>query len=126
MKRLLILFLVCFPLIASVDTYASDDTPDSDTTEVEIEVISTDSGTKGDRPRAPRYIDIEVFYCERANLIIINYRGEDNGEVYIYKDNIIVGYSSEINTSILLPADKGTYKIEIITDTWIASGYLDI
>lgn len=126
MKKLLILFLVCFSLNASVDTYASNDTSNSNTKKVDLEILSKDTNTGGNRQRAPRYIDLEVFYSGSINSITINYNGDIEGEVYIYRNNILVGYDSQINTTILLPYYGGNYEIEIITDSWIAQGYLEL
>lgn len=126
MKKLLFLFLVCFSLIANVETYASDDTPDSDSTELEIEISSKDNSNSFGPQRSPRRIDIEVFYSESLNSITIHYNGEIEGEVYIYRNNVLVDYETQINSIILLPYSQGNYKIEIITNSWIAKAYLDI
>ncbi len=74
--------------------------------------------------RAPMNIVIDAIYNPETNAIEITYNGDFDGEVFIYKDNDIIEWGTEINTSFLLPSASGLYTIKIITDNWIALGYL--
>lgn len=76
--------------------------------------------------RAPVNININTSYNAENNSIDISYVGEDDGEIFIYMNDDIVGYSSELNTSIQLPSSTGHYRLEIVSETWIAQGHLQL
>lgn len=104
--------------------FAQESTSSSSTRRVGLKVRQTqESATKVHR--APMCINIEVYYDEEDCTLEICYEGETIGETYLYLNNNLIGYDSEINTSfqILTP---GFYKIEIIGDCWIATGYLQL
>lgn len=75
--------------------------------------------------RSPIRIDIEAYYNEEVGSLYIIYVGEAVGEVYIYRNDNAIGYDSELNTSFQISA-PGLYRIEIITETWTATGYIQI
>ena len=56
---------------------------------------------------------------------MILYDGDATGEVFLYLNNNIIEYDSEINTSFQISI-PGLYKIEIIGETWIAQGYIQL
>ena len=126
MKKLSFLIFVVLSLIANVKIYASNDTPNSETTPVDLEIRANNPGTGENRHRTPLYVDITVSYVSSKNSIEINYNGEAIGEVFVYNGPNLVAFTSELNTSILLPSSYGSYEIEIITDVWSARGYLDL
>lgn len=78
------------------------------------------------RFRAPMRIGIEAWYNAESNTIDITYNGEDEGEVFLYLNENIVEYDSKINTSLHIPSSHGLYTIEIISETWIAQGYIQL
>ena len=75
--------------------------------------------------RAPMRINIEAYYNEVDGTLDICYDGEAVGEVFLYLDDTIVGYDSEINTSFPI-SSSDLYKIEIISETWVATGYIQL
>jgi len=75
--------------------------------------------------RAPMRIPIEAYYDEESRTISICYNGDAEGEVYLYLNENIVGYDSEINTSFQISA-PGLYSIEIVTESWIADGEIQL
>lgn len=74
--------------------------------------------------RAPMNIVVEAIYHPETNAIEISYNGDFNGEVLIYKDDDIIEWGTEINNFFQLPSVSGLYTIKIITDNWIALGYI--
>ncbi len=76
--------------------------------------------------RAPTMIDLEVIYNSDAQMIEITYSGETSGEVYLYRNDSLIDYDTEINTSFSLPEATGAYHIVIITENWTANGYLEL
>lgn len=75
--------------------------------------------------RIPMHIDIEAIYDPESQTISVCYDGESEGEVYLYLNENVVGYDSEFNTSFQI-SSPGLYKIEIISESWIAIGYLQL
>ncbi len=59
-------------------------------------------------------------------MIEITYSGETSGEVYLYRNDSLIDYDTEINTSFSLPEATGAYHIVIITENWTANGYLEL
>jgi hypothetical protein len=78
------------------------------------------------RHRAPMRIDIDAWYNNESNSIDISYDGEASGEVSLYLNGNILDYSTEINTTFALPYTTGIYRIEIISETWSAEGYIQL
>lgn len=70
-------------------------------------------------------LEIEAYYNATTQTIDILYDGEADGEVYLYLNNNMVDYSPEINISFPISA-PGLYKIEVIGETWIAEGFLEV
>lgn len=75
--------------------------------------------------RAPMLVDIEAYYNEEEGTLEICYDGEATGETFLYLNGNVVGYDSEINTSFQI-SSSGLYKIEIISENWIATGYIQL
>lgn len=125
MKKFLFLILFVMSTIGNIVSLASTNNTSSNRDlpiNLDIHQVKRNPSVK----RTPGIIDIEVYYNENTNTIEILYDGESIGEVFIYLDDKIVGYSSDINTIISLPSENGNYKIEIITDYWIAIGYIEL
>lgn len=76
--------------------------------------------------RAPFHIDISVYYNAVTNSVEVVYDGEAEGEVFLYNGDIVVGYDSAINTTLQLPDALGQYCIEIVGETWTATGKIPL
>ena len=74
---------------------------------------------------APMRINIDVYYNNENETLEICYDGEATGEVFLYLNENIIGYDSELNTSFQI-STPGLYRIEIIGETWIAQGYIQL
>ncbi len=71
------------------------------------------------------YINIKAYYNTESHSINIWYDGESDGEVFLYLNDNVVGYSSEINTTFQIE-EPGIYRIEILGESWIAEGSLQV
>lgn len=122
MKKIITLFLlmiaIALPSIAQGSSGHTSDRP------VSLEVRQT-KGSTTHMHRAPMRINIEAYYNEVDGTLEICYDGEAVGEVYLYLNDTIVGYDSEINTSFPI-SSSDLYKIEIISETWVATGYIQL
>ncbi len=88
--------------------------------------FQNNNGTNPKPQRAPMHIDIQVYYNAEYNTIEISSDDDVDGEVFLYHNGNVVGYSEELNTTILIPATPGLYKILIHGESWIAEGYLHV
>ena len=118
LSLILLMLAVVFPAIAQNSKTGSS------TNRVKLE-ISQKKDPATTVPRIPIYIDIEAFYDSESQTISVCYDGESEGEVYLYLNETVVGYDSEINTSFQI-SSPGLYKIEIISESWIAVGYIQL
>jgi hypothetical protein len=116
--------LIIVMMMFALKAMAQDSQPDKSTEGIILE-ISQNNETTG-RHRVPMHINIAAWYNEESNSIDIAYDGEDDGEVYLYMNDNIIGYDYTINTSLQLPTSPGLYKIQIIGETWIAQGYVQL
>lgn len=71
------------------------------------------------------YINIKAYYNTESRSINIWHDGESDGEVFLYLNDNVVGYSSEINTTFQIE-EPGIYRIEILGESWIAEGSLQV
>ncbi|MDE5791372.1 MAG: hypothetical protein K2H96_09115 [Muribaculaceae bacterium] len=69
-------------------------------------------------------VDLDVLYDTISQTIIVQYAGEENGEVRLYYGNTLMDYATDINCSFQIPT-TGIYTIEVITENWVAEGYID-
>lgn len=126
MKRFIILLVTVVAF--NIFTYAegeNDNKSPNEATPIKWEFRK--KGNVGDIPhRKPIHINIEAYYNDTTNSIEITYYGEAEGEVYLYKGNNLIDYSSSINTTFTLPSPSGTYTIEIISDSWEAQGQIQL
>ena len=123
MKKILSLILVMFAIALPSFAKAPKDKTTKDP--IEITTHPIDNSADSDRHRAPMRLNIEAYYDSETGSINICYDGEATGEVYLYLNGDIVDYSSEINSTFQLHT-TGMYKIEIIGESWIAEGYLNL
>ena len=113
------MFAIALPSVAK---NAKDD---SSSKPIKLEISQTDNNSGSSVDRAPMRINIEAYYEAETNSINICYDGEATGEVYLYLNGDIVDYSSEINSTFQIHT-TGMYKIEIIGESWIAEGCLNL
>lgn len=122
MKKILSLILamisVTLPLIAQESTSGSSPR------RVGLEVTQT-YGRPTTAHRAPMRINIDAYYNEESGTLDICYDGESVGEAFLYLNDNIIGYNSEINTTFQI-STSGLYRIEIIGETWLAQGYIQL
>lgn len=122
MKKILSLILVM--MAVTLPVIAQESTSSSSTRRVGLEVTQT-YGHPTTAHRAPMRINIEAYYNEENGTLDICYNGEAVGEVFLYLNDNIIGYDSELNTSFQISI-PGLYRIEIIGETWIAQGYIQL
>lgn len=133
MKKLLFLIITVMMLAAQAVAQAvaqetpktNPSSPSTSSKEIKLEIAQYNNDTTG-RHRIPMCVNLEAFYNEESNTIDIIYNGDADGEVFLYINEDIMNYSSEINTSLELPTTSGIYRIEIISQTWIAEGYIHL
>lgn len=124
MKKILSIILLM--MTTFIPLLAQESNGNSSSTNIGLEFHNLTDGSCQVQHRAPiRIIDIEAFYINENNSIDICYTGEATGEVFLYLNNNIIEYNSEINTSFQI-STPGLYKIEIIGETWIATGYIQL
>ena len=70
-------------------------------------------------------ICVDAYYDALSGSISIIYDGEAEGEVNLYSDGVLIDSSSEISTTFLI-SDSGVYTIEIVTESWTATGSIEI
>lgn len=108
----------------TLPSIAQGSTGNSSSKRVELEIRQTKQ-TPTRMHRAPVFIDIEAYYNEEEGTLEICYDGEAIGETFLYLNGNVVGYNSDINTSFQI-SSPGLYKIEVISESWIAIGYLQL
>lgn len=121
MKKIFTLILVMMTF--ALQAMAQESNADTSSKGIVLEYTQYNQPTG--RHRAPMRMNIEAWYNAESNSINILYDGEATGEVFLYLDENIIGYDSDINSSFQISA-SGLYRIEIIGGTWIAQGYLQL
>lgn len=126
MKKILSFFFVfSLVLIVFAQPIIAQGSPgDSSTQRVSLEIHQTKENSSQVH-RAPLRIHVEAYYNIQSAILNICYDGEALGETYLYLGNNVIGYDSEINSSFQI-STPGLYKIEIVGDSWIATGYIEI
>jgi hypothetical protein len=122
MKKILSLILVM--MAVTLPVIAQESSSSSSTRRVGLEVTQT-YGHPTTAHRAPMRINVEAYYNEGDGTLEICYEGEAIGETILYLNDNIIGYDSEINTTFQI-STPGLYKIEILGETWIALGYIQL
>lgn len=122
MKRLtaIILLIVAFAFSLSADSGSGSN---GGTKNVFLEIWKRQQQQPH---RAPLRINVEAVYDSEANAISVLFDGEAQGEAFLYLGEELVGYSNEINSTFQLPSAHGLYTIEIETESWTATGQLEI
>ncbi|MDE6416155.1 MAG: hypothetical protein K2K68_03915 [Duncaniella sp.] len=122
MKKLLLTTLLM--MVAAFQSFA-DGTGNTSSQNIRIDINS--KGLRGTTiRRTPSQIDLNVYYDAETQTIEISYSGDADGEVYLYHNETLVDYDTEINTTFSLPSPTGVYRIEVTTDSWTADGYLEL
>ncbi|MBD5236453.1 MAG: hypothetical protein HDS62_02795 [Bacteroidales bacterium] len=121
MKRILSFILVMIAI--ALPSIAKESNENSSTQHVELEFRRTQNTPT--ILHAPMRINIDVYYNNEKEALEICYDGEAAGEVFLYLNENIIGYDSDINTSFQI-SSRGLYKIEIVGETWIANGFLQL
>lgn len=122
MKKILcILGLLMAISLGSV--YAADPEPSTakQTVKVKTQYKKDTSGFN----RAPLVLDIEVTYDENLHYLSLYTDSDVDAEVYLYKDNVIVGYAPEINCTFDV-YEYGEYVIVIDSEAWSGEFVLDL
>lgn len=118
-----ILSLILVMIAVALPMTAQDSNGNSNSKHVELKLKH--NHTTPTMVHAPMHINIDVYYSEETGTLEVCYDGETTGEVYLYLDNNVIGYSSEINSAFQI-TDPGCYTIEIVTDSWIAEGHIQL
>lgn len=121
MKKIITIFFAVIAFILPMK--AGDETPTS--IPITVEEPGKDATPTLKPLRAPMRVGVEAWYDSNLGTISISYSGEANGEVNLYCDGVLVDNSSEINTTFMV-ADHGLYTIEILTDSWTATGSISL
>lgn len=112
-------------IITAIPSNADNSNGDSPATPINIKTLPIGNGNDPIPNRAPAHINIDVYYDYQTQTLNIEYCGEASGEVFLYLNDNVIGYDNEINTSFSL-STSGLYKIEIITESWVAEGYFEL
>lgn len=105
---------------------SGNDKSGNPTCQVSMEIHRKDNNPNPKVHRAPSRIELDVVYLPDDNCIEISFDGEEEGEVYVYYNDIVVAYDCEICTSLSIPDTSGVYYIEIVSESWIAQGRLNL
>ncbi len=120
-----ILSLILLMMATFIPLLAQESNGNSSSTNIGLEFHDLTDGSSQVQHRAPRRMNIEAYYINENNSIDICYTGEAIGEVFLYLNDALIDYSSEINTSFPV-LTSGIYRVEIIGETWIATGYIEL
>lgn len=123
MKKIITIIIaivtIVLPLTLKADSENSNPTP------ITLETHTGDEEPDSKPLRAPMRVCVEAWYDANLGIISISYSGEASGEVNLYCDGALVDNSSEINTTFMV-AESGLYTIEILTDSWTATGSISL
>lgn len=121
MKKLLLLFVAILAIWSQAFAKESDDTPPSQPVGLEFHRFNN----PGNGPhRAPFSLNISVFFDSDLNLLEVLSDDDISAEVFLYLNDVLINYSSQLNTSFQITNIQGLYKIVIMGDSWEAVGYL--
>lgn len=123
MNRVAVLLFLISTITFSMNCQLSNG--NSSRRQIVLESHPIDNNSNHKIHRLPLRINIEAYYDIESNSIDIIYNGELTGEVFLYVNDIFADYNGEINSSFLVRT-TGIYKIEIHTETWIATGQIQI
>lgn len=124
MKKILIILFSIFTL--GINCYAENEKTDDKTpSNIFLEIRKKDS-CPSTPFRSPMHINIDALYNSDTHSLSIIYDGEAEGEVFVYLGDSLVGYSNEIDSTIVIPSIPGAYSVEIITESWTALGAIEL
>lgn len=113
---------LCFNLILLLFChYVTAQSPE-DTSSQKIEIEIQQGNNTASLERASVFVNLDVYYNPTTQHLTVLYDGFDSGEVYIYSNGSMIGYSPEINCNITIPNKMGLCEIVIITEFWTAQG----
>ena len=118
------LSLILALITSTLPLVAEDNSNEPPSQPVEFEVHKKQD-TSTPAHRIPARINIQAYYNVEEGTLEVYYDGEAVGETFLYLNGNIIGYDTEINTSFPI-ATPGRYKIEIVSDSWIAIGFLQL
>lgn len=118
------LSLILALITSTLPLVAEDNSNEPPSQPVEFEVRKK-QGTTTPAHRIPARINIQAYYNVEEGTLEVYYDGEAVGETFLYLNGNIIGYDSEISTSFPIAA-PGRYKIEIVSDSWTAIGFLQL
>lgn len=118
------LSLILALITSTLPLVAEDNFNEPPSQPVEFEVRQK-QGTTTPAHRIPARINIQAYYNVEEGTLEVYYDGEAVGETFLYLNGNIIGYDTKINTSFPI-ATPGRYKIEIVSDSWTAIGFLQL
>lgn len=124
MKKILSLILVM--MMFAFNAIAEESKTSKSSQSIMLEIAQYNDNESFGRFRAPMRIGIEAWYNAESNSIDILYDGEADGGVFIYFNDTIIEYDSKINTTLHIPSLSGLFTIEIVSEHWVAKGYLQL
>lgn len=119
MRKIILIFIAIMALFPSVMAWSAEDKPSS---EVPLKYYKKGHDTKVER--SIFRLDISVTYHSETHLLEVN-ADDIEAEVFLYLNDNVVGYNSEINTTFQIE-EPGIYRIEILGESWIAEGSLQV
>lgn len=90
-----------------------------------IRVTTRNKGGSNTISRAPVILNIEITYDENLHYLALSTDSEAEAEVYLYKDDMVVGYASEINC-VFDVYEYGEYVVVIDSEYWSGEFVLDL
>ena len=123
MKKILSFIVAFMALTLPMSVHASDDK----STPQPITLSShADNNKPNPKPRrAQMRIPVEAWYEADTETISIIYYGDATGEVNLYLNGQLIESSFDINTTFTV-SEAGFYTIEIKTESWTATGSIEI
>lgn len=126
MIRKLILFfalLLSFPnVFALVDIPPTTSSTSSESSEIDLVNNSHNNKTH----RKPAFIPVHAYFTPETRMISIDSPDYYEGEAMIIYNDAIIDFSNEINTTFVLPSTHGKYYLKITTESWEATGVVEI
>lgn len=116
------LSLILALITSTLPLVAEDNSNEPSSQPVELD-INRNNEPAPKTHRIPARINIQAYYNVEEGTLEVYYDGEAVGETFLYLNGNIIGYDSEINTSFPI-ATPGLYKLEIVSDSWTAIGFL--
>lgn len=121
MKKFIILAVVS---LLSLSTFAAQDNPPSESTGIDLDIDGKSETTK--THRAPLHLSLYAWYNQQENTVGIECPDFYEGEAMIIYNDVIIDFSNEINTTFILPSTPGKYYLKITTESWEATGAVEI